>query len=122
MGGVSSFGYNGTIAHAVLQSAPAVVDNTAVPLLRLTYRRRHFGGGKESPAVATAKHHRRRLAASRAAELALDAALVPGWVPPPTADVLVIGAGFAGLIVASRFAQAGARMVVLERSSQVGGV
>jgi hypothetical protein len=121
VGGVSSFGYSGTIAHALLRCTFDGGD-VAAPLPLLAYRRRHFGWREESPAAAIAKHHRRRLAASRAAERALDAAVVPGRVPPFTADVLVVGAGLAGLVVASRFAQAGARVVVLERSAQVGGV
>ena len=123
MGGVSSFGYSGTIAHALLQSATRDAGRAvALQLPQLAYRRRHFGWREQPPAAFTAKHHRQRLAASRAAERALDAAVVPGRTPPPTTDVLVIGAGLAGLIVASRFAQAGARVVVLERSAQVGGV
>jgi hypothetical protein len=120
--GVSSFGYSGTIASAVLRATRDAGGAVAPQLPRLTYRRRHFGWREQPPAASTAKHHRQRLAASRAAEHALDAAVVPGRTPPPTADVLVIGAGLAGLIVASRFAQAGARVVVLERSAQVGGV
>ena len=106
----------------MLQSAPGGSGGAAAPLTLLVYRRRRFGWREDSPAAATAKHNRRRLAASRAAERALDAALVQGRVPPPTADVLVVGAGLAGLIVASRFAQAGARVVMLERSNHVGGV
>ena len=122
VGGVSSFGYSGTIVHAVLQSAPGLVGGSTAPLPRLAYWRRHFGWREDSPFAAIAKQHRRRLAASRAVERALDAAVLPGRTPPLTADVLVIGAGLAGLIVASRFAQAGARVVMLERSNHVGGV
>ena len=122
VGGVSSFGYSGTIAHALLQTSFAGSCGAAGAPSLLTYRRRRFGWREESPSEAIAKNHQRRVAASRAAERELDAAVVPGRMPPPTADVLVVGAGLAGLLVASRFAQAGAHVVVLERSSQVGGV
>src|SRR5580704_17123380 len=45
----------------------------------------------------------------------------PAASPPVTADVCVVGAGFAGLSAAFRLRRAGAEVIVLEARDRVGG-
>ena len=63
------------------------------------------------------------LAASRFAQRAIDGALRPGSTFAQTADVAIVGAGLAGLIIASTFVSAhvGVKLVVLEKSATAGG-
>jgi hypothetical protein len=63
-----------------------------------------------------------RVSSFRAAEVRLDA-VVPGRRPPPAqVDVVVVGAGLAGISIASRFVEAEVDVALLERSMRAGGV
>lgn len=64
-----------------------------------------------------------RVHAGRAAIQAIDA-VVDGTHKsfPVSAEVLVIGAGLTGLIIASGFSRVGASIAILERTASVGGV
>jgi len=51
----------------------------------------------------------------------LDASAPPEHVPPLQSDVVVVGAGFAGMIAARSLLRAGKKVIVLEARDRVGG-
>lgn len=62
-----------------------------------------------------------RLTASQEAEAALDAVLRPHLPVPESADIVVVGAGLAGLTISGTLSDAAQKFIVLEKSSSAGG-
>ena len=63
-----------------------------------------------------------RLAASRRAEAALDAAVGASREPPARTDVAIVGAGLSGISTATAFAKDGVDFALLEKTRSAGGV
>ena len=103
-GGASSFGYSGTIAHAVLRHGHAMASGGA-RAAPPRYRRRGFDWRpQDARPVAVLPAYVLELR-SRAAEAALDALAGNSARPPPlTAAAVVIGGGLAGLFIAATLA------------------
>jgi monoamine oxidase len=75
---------------------------------------------KISPSTIMPKLSRRRFVAASAASAAGAAA--PAWgATGPDAEIVVIGAGAAGIAAARRVASAKARLIVLEANDRIGG-
>jgi monoamine oxidase len=81
---------------------------------------RHGAPLKISPSTIMPKLSRRRFVAASAASAAGVAA--PAWgATGPDAEIVVIGAGAAGIAAARRIATTRARVIVLEASDRIGG-
>src|SRR6516225_199978 len=94
-----------------------------MPARRRIAPRRGLGQGarlKISPSTIMPKLSRRRFVAASAASAAGVAA--PAWgATGPDAEIVVIGAGAAGIAAARRVATTKARVIVLEATDRIGG-
>jgi 3-oxoacyl-(acyl-carrier-protein) synthase/thioesterase domain-containing protein len=120
VGGVSSFGLNGTIAHVVVSRHAAAEPSPSIALRSASYRRRAFAWSAVLKTGAQLSMPE-RIEASRRAERALDAVVATQMELPQKAEVVIVGAGLAGLTIAAEFANDGADLAVLEKTAVVGG-
>jgi hypothetical protein len=138
--GVSSFGFSGTIAHAVLTTARSAFGGSTAVLSVLSYRRRAFSWsiairsvgccvpGTSMYAVCWARipplvaaSPRPLFASTPTAARSTEA--TPSSSPVALdADLCIVGAGTIGLMVARDTASCSFQSIVLERDAVVGGV
>ena len=118
--GVSSFGFSGTIAHAVLSWKPAHVRPSRPTPLR-SGKRVSFHWRRPDSLRSWPSSQERTDASSNAIN-ALETSLIAENVLPCEAEVIIVGAGLAGLIFAATAINAGFNSLVLERSASVAGV
>ena len=122
-GGVSSFGFSGTLVHAIVRYSTHKSNHST---LRLLYRRRAFAW--RMLAASDGSRHvismERRLAEARTAQAALDGevAFAATVSVPEHTSVGIVGAGLAGILIATRFVDSGVAPVLLERTATIGGV
>ena len=139
-GAVNAFGYAGTIAHAAFSKWTVMSLGLGylarrIPLLQLQSRRRSFpwtpigrehqphAGWVEGVSASPAALLKASLAIEQDLRWATAMAMAASSGPPCEADVLIVGAGLAGLAIAAALTEAGcASLCIIERTSAVGGV
>ena len=127
LGGVSSFGYSGTIAHLVLHERAGSTrcpeslhaDNGVTFLL---FSRRHFPWSGCTERSIRAVPPLVLKARSLAAEQSLDELVDEIVDAPAECDAVIVGAGLSGLVMAAALLSDGIGTVVFEKSAVIGGV
>lgn len=120
--GISSFGFSGTIAHVTSRRLNLCWDTAVFTVpYPLKFARRGFHW-RDTKTYWQTYSWRDQANASHAAQIALDAVVHCAGSMPSRAEVGIVGAGLAGLVVAAEFRKAGVRMLaVLEKGAVVGG-
>ena len=119
-GGVSSFGYGGTIAHAVLR-AQSRAQPSAVSK-RVHFRRCSFLWLPQCLLPLKVKGPAYLTARSEAAATAIDEMVGEARMPPSERDAVVVGGGLAGLVVSAALSNGRLSVVILEKTAMIGGV
>ena len=122
LGGVSSFGYSGTIVHAIVQTA-AVTMSSASPVVRSNRKQRMAWVTEDNNNAP-----RQRLEAHSLVRQShdwnrrIEQAVGHGCALPESTQAAVIGCGLSGLEMARSLAEKKVSLTVLERRSTVGGL